>query len=159
MPDLEGLLQRLNDGHVEFVVVGGFAAVAHGSPLLTMDVDICCHFTPANLLRLQAALADLHPVHRLTPRKLPLALTEESCRVLKNLYLETDYGQLDCLGSVTGIGDFNAARDESVEVQTSAGPCRVLSLRALIRAKEAMGRLRDRETVVYLKALEERQGT
>ncbi len=94
----------------------------------------------------------------MTPRKLPLALTEESCRVLKNLYLETDYGQLDCLGSVTGIGDFKAARDESVEVQTSAGPCRVLSLRALIRAKEAMGRPRDRETVVYLKALEERQG-
>jgi molybdopterin-guanine dinucleotide biosynthesis protein len=45
MPDFESLLSRLIDHHVDFVIVGGFAAVAHGSSLLTQDVDICCRLS------------------------------------------------------------------------------------------------------------------
>ena len=44
MGDLNSLLQRLIRHRVDFVVVGGYAAVAHGSSLVTMDVDICCDF-------------------------------------------------------------------------------------------------------------------
>jgi len=43
-PDLESLLGRLIRGDVEFVVVGGFAAVAHGASLLTQDLEVCCAF-------------------------------------------------------------------------------------------------------------------
>ena len=78
MSDLETLLKRLLDQRVEFVIVGGYAVMAHGAPLVTQDVDICCRFNAANLLRLQAAAADLHPVHRMTPQKLPLHLTRKS---------------------------------------------------------------------------------
>jgi hypothetical protein len=156
MPNLESLLERLVRSRVAFVVVGGFAAVAHGVSLLTEDVDVCCRFTPANLLKLQAALRDLHPVHRMTPARLPLALTPQSCVRLKNLYLDTDYGQLDCLGEVKGIGDYQSVAKCSVVVDLPFGPCRVLDIAALIRSKEAMDRPRDRAAIVQLRAIKER---
>ena len=46
MPDFESLLNRLIQSNVEFVIVGGFAAVAHGVSLPTQDIDVCCRFTP-----------------------------------------------------------------------------------------------------------------
>jgi hypothetical protein len=153
MPDLEGLLGRLITEGVEFVIVGGFAAMAHGSSLMTQDVDICCRFSPENLMQIQHALTDLHPVHRMTPQKLPLALTPESCGALQNLYLQTDLGQLDCLSSILGVGDFETVKAHSIELALPMGPCRILSLDTLIKAKEAMGRQRDKEAVLQLKAL------
>ncbi|MCX6998670.1 MAG: nucleotidyltransferase [Kiritimatiellaeota bacterium] len=156
MGDLNSLLQRLIRHQVDFVVVGGYAAVAHGSSLVTMDVDICGDFSAGNLRRLQEALADLHPVHRMTPRRLPLRITPEFCRGLKNLYLDTDLGQLDCLNAVLGIGEFPAVRRRSVTIRLPFGRCRILALDALIEAKQAMNRPRDQETVLQLRAIQER---
>jgi hypothetical protein len=39
--DLAGLLHRLAEYDVDFVVVGGFAAIVHGSTLVTQDIDVC----------------------------------------------------------------------------------------------------------------------
>jgi hypothetical protein len=154
---LRGLLDRLISGKVRFVVVGGYAAVAHGSSLMTMDVDLCCDMAPANLLRLMKAIEDLHPVHRMTPKRLPLRLTRESARGWKNLYLDTDWGQLDCLGEIRGVGGYAECRARSVRIRLDAGECRVLGLPALIRAKQAMGRPRDLETVAQLRAIRRRK--
>jgi hypothetical protein len=158
VPDLESLLHRVIQGEVEFVVVGGFAAVAHGVSLPTQDIDVCCRFTAANLLRLQEAIADLHPVHRMVPTRPALSLTKETCAGLRNLYLDTDWGQLDCLGEVLGVGSYEDVAAQSVPLELAGGVCRVLSIGALIRAKEAMGRQRDREAVLQLRAIRERQG-
>jgi hypothetical protein len=141
---------------VEFVVVGGFAAVAHGVTLLTQDIDICCRFTSGNLLRLQAALAGLRPVHRMATGHPPLSLTAETAAGFHNLYLETAWGQLDCLGEVLGVGGFDDVLGKSVEIQLPGGSCRVLAIDALIRAKQAMGRDKDRETIIQLRAIQER---
>ena len=156
MTDLEKLLERLIAHDVAFVIVGGYAAVAHGVTLVTRDVDICCRFTATNLLRLQAAFNDLHPNHRLTPKRLPLNLTVGRCRGLKNLYLQTDWGVVDCLGEVLGVGSYAAVQKQSIAVKLPFGTCRVLGLDALIKAKEAMGRPHDLESVVQLKAIKAR---
>ena len=156
MPDIDLLLKRLIDHKVEFVIVGGFAAVTHGAALMTQDVDVACRFSPVNLLRLQAAQSDLHPFHRMTPSHLPLKLTRAKCRGLKNLYLATDWGQLDCLGEVLGLGGYDEVKKQSVVLSLEIGQCRVLSLDALIRAKKAMGRPRDHEAVRQLEAIRER---
>jgi hypothetical protein len=156
MPDLESLLARLIKGRVDFIVVGGFAAIAHGVTLLTEYIDICCPFSIENLLALQAALRDLHPVHRLTPARWPLELTAESCQGLRNLYLDTDFGQLDCLSNVRGLGEYDKVKEHGVELLLEEGSCRVLSLDALIIAKEMMGRTRDKMAVQQLRAIKER---
>ncbi len=53
--------------------------------------------------RLQKALADLNPVHRMTSNRNKLELTAENCSQFKNLYLDTDIGQLDCLEQIEGM--------------------------------------------------------
>jgi hypothetical protein len=156
MQDLSELTRRLIEAQVEFVLVGGFAAVAHGVTLVTRAVDICCRFNETNLMRIQKAFANLHPVHRLRP-DLPFELTPEQCAGLKNLYLKTDLGIVDCVGEILGIGDFESVLKHSVEVALPFGNCRILHLEALIRAKEAMNRDHDRITVRQLKEIRRRQ--
>ena len=156
MQNLSELTRRLVESQVEFVLVGGFAAVAHGATLVTRDVDICCRFSEANLKRIQRALSQLHPVHRSRP-DLPLDLTPEQFSSLKNLYLKTDLGVVDCLSEVRGIGDFDAAVKQSVEVELPFGHCRILDIDGLIRAKEAMNRDHDRITVRQLREIKKRQ--
>jgi hypothetical protein len=157
MDDLVKLLERLNQHEVEYVLVGGLAAVLHGVTLVTRDVDICCAFTPENLSRLGQALADLHPVHRMTPQRLPLVLTPGLCARLKNLYLQDDWGILDCLSKVNGLGKFKQVCRHSQIIHLPIGPCRVLDLDGIISAKEAMDRLQDRLALVQLKAIRARR--
>lgn len=156
MQNLSGLVRRLIAAEVEFVLVGGFAAVAHGVTLVTRDVDICCRFTETNLMRIQKAFADLHPVHR--PRTdLPLNLTPEQCARLKNLYLKTDLGFVDCLSEILGVGDFDEVFRQAIEVELPSGKCRVLDIAVLISAKEAMNRDHDKIAVKQLKEIKKRQ--
>lgn len=155
MQNLSELVRRLIAADVEFVLVGGFAAVAHGAALVTRDVDICCRFTDANLMRIQEALSDLHPVHR-QRTDLPLDLTPELCAGMKNLYLKTDMGSLDCLGEILGVGNFDEVARHAVAVELPSGTCRVLGLDALIHAKEAMGRDHDKITVKHLREIQAR---
>lgn len=156
MQNLSELTRRLIVSQVEFVLVGGFAAAAHGVLLVTSDVDICCRFNEDNLKRIQSAFADLHPVHRSRP-DLQLQLTPAECASLKNLYLKTDLGVVDCLGEVLGVGDFDAVLNHSVEVELPVGKCRIIDIKTLIRAKEAMNRDHDRITVKHLKEIIKQQ--
>jgi hypothetical protein len=61
----------------------------HGASLVTKDVDICCRLGPENLRRLETAVKDLNPVHRMTPNKIPFVLNDRLARDLKNIYLRT----------------------------------------------------------------------
>ncbi len=150
------ILGRLSQAQVEFVVIGGVCAVLHGVSVVTFDLDICGPFSEANLRRLETALKDLHPYHRLTPQHLPLQLTNEVIPQLKNLYLQTDWGKLDCLTEVAGLGSYDTVKERSIEQNTSYGRIRLLSLDALISAKQAMGRDRDVAAVKQLTAIRER---
>lgn len=151
--DFVSLLEHLVEAGVDFVIVGGFAGVIHGGTYITQDIDICCDFSSANLLALQKAVANLHPVHRMTPRRKKLELTEKNCGQFKNLYLDTDIGQLDCVSFIDGLGDYQKVRKASVPVKMGRTKLRVLSLGALIKAKKAMNRPRDKEALLQLEAI------
>jgi len=156
VPGLENLLTRLLESEVRFVVVGGYAAVAHGSTVLTRDMDICLPFDVENLETLLVAIEDLHPVHRMTPARPAFDRTALTTSWM-SLYLATDWGQLDCLGEIAGIGGYEEVLKRSEEVPLGEASCRILTIEALIRAKEVMGRPKDRETVIQLRAIRERQ--
>ncbi len=151
------LLERLARAGVDFVIVGGYAGVVHGCTCTTQDIDLCCDFSVANLLALQRALSDLHPVHRMTPGRQPLELTAANAGDFKNLYLDTDLGQLDCLGEIQGLGGFAQVKQASLRIEVEGVELRVLTVDALIRAKEAMHRPRDREALRQLKAIRKLQ--
>ena len=150
------ILDCLIQHEVAFVVIGGMAAVAHGSSQLTQDLDICVPLGAEAFLQLQTALQGLHPRVRTGRERVPLDLDRDIAARLKNLYLLTDEGNLDCLGDVIGVGGYEAALAESVEIQLNGRPCHVLGLLALIRSKEALGRPRDLLTATELRAILER---
>lgn len=156
MQHLQQLLERLILHEVEFVLVGGLAAWVHGSGLATRDLDVCCRFSEANLMRLQRSLEGLHPVHRMRP-DLPLDLTPQQCIDLKNLYVKTDVGIIDCLGMVLGVGDYDDVFAHSDVIDLPVGPCRILDLETLIQAKEAMARPHDLLTAQQLRAVQSRK--
>lgn len=148
------LLSKLNQSQVRFVIIGGFAGVVYGATgAVTQDIEICCEFTTENLLRLQEALAEFHPVNRMMSGRVKLELTEQNCKDCKNLYLDTDLGQLDCIGYVKGVGDFNSCRQASRVIEVDDEKFHVLTIEALIQAKQAMNRPRDKETVIQLETI------
>ena len=93
----------------------------------------------------------------MTPNKLPFALTDELSSSLKNLYLQTDLGKLDCLSEVTGVGDYDTALKRSIEFNMSFGPIRMFDLETLIISKEAVGREKDKYALPVLRALAEKK--
>jgi hypothetical protein len=153
----KGLLVRLKEQGVEFVVIGGVCGVFHGIALLTYDLDICCRLNRENLRRIERAVRDLHPYHRLAANKLPLELTDDLCDRLKNVHLQTDLGILDCLGEVSGIGAYEQVLQHSITHQTSYGEFQILTLDALIAAKEAAGREKDLYAVRLLRGIKEKK--
>jgi len=156
MRDVETLLPRLIDTGMEFVIVGGFAAVAHGATRLTQDLDVCCPFTDENLRRLIAAIGGLNPRFR-GPSRRALPETSEELAGFKNLYLETDLGELDVLGEIAGIGSFPAVRARSEVVTLWARAVRILQLDALVESKRALARGKDLEALRELEVILARQ--
>jgi predicted nucleotidyltransferase len=155
--DFFGLIERLAQSEVDFVIVGGFAGVVYGCTYVTQDIDICCDFTAENLFRLQKALCGINPVHRMTPKRPKFEITEKNSDSFNNLYLDTDIGQLDCLSFIDGIGDYQNVEKESVLIDADGVHLKVLSLDSLIKAKKAMKRPRDREAIMQLESIKKLQ--
>jgi len=154
---LIALLEQLDKHKVNYCLVGGFAAMAHGSHLVTTDVDVACSMKPENLEKLFHAVAPYQPKHRMAKPPTPFTIEDARSHAWRNVYLRTDLGQLDCLGEVKGIGDFDEIMKSCVELEMETFQLKVISLDALIEAKEAMGRPRDLENVRILRAIRERQ--
>jgi len=156
--DLNQLIQRLCDADVEFVIVGGFAAMLHGSSLVTRDLDVCAVLSADNVQKLRLAFSDAHPAHRLTPQKLSFLDNPEPGVEVRNLYLRTDFGPLDVLSSIRGVGDFERVREHALEIELFGRRCHIISLDDLLRAKEAMGREKDLFTAKELRAIRDKPG-
>lgn len=153
MKNLHLLLQRFADAGLEFVVVGGFAGVLHGSSYVTDDLDICAVMSPETVAKLRNALADMQPVHRMTPKRLSFLKHPPQGQPVANFYLETDAGVVDVLGDILGVGDYQTLARRAVEISLFGRFCRVISLEDLIKAKEAMGREKDLLTAKELRAI------
>jgi hypothetical protein len=153
--NFKGLMVRLLDTGLNFVVIGGVCASYYGYTANTYDLDICCDFSEANVRKIHAAVADLNPVHRITPQRLPFELTENVLLGLKNLYLGTSMGKLDCVSEVPGVGTYEEASRQSRVASLFERQFRFLSIDALINAKKATARPNDMRTVGQLEAIRE----
>jgi len=154
---LNRLIERLCDAGIDFVVVGGFAGVLHGSTLVTRDLDVCVVLGAENVARLREVFRDLKPRHRFSSPKLSFLDNPEPGVALNNIYLETELGPIDLLGSIKGVGDFERVHAESIEIELFGRRCRVISIEALIQAKDAMGREKDLIASKELRAIAEKQ--
>ncbi|MBM3772781.1 MAG: hypothetical protein FJW27_16115 [Acidimicrobiia bacterium] len=155
MTDFERLLRALGAGGVEFVVIGGLAANAHGAIRTTRDLDIVYARTAENHTRLARALAPLHPYLRGAPAGLPFRLDEPTLQAGLNFTLTTSAGELDLLGEVAGGGTYQALIPHSRRLDLLGTTCWCVDLDTLIRLKQAAGRPKDFEALAELVALRE----
>lgn len=158
MTDFASLIRTLATHHVEFILVGGGAATAHGSARLTQDLDIVYRRTIDNLARLTTSLAPLKPYLRGAPPGLPFRWDADTLARGLNFTLVTDLGDLDLLGKIIGGGRYEDLLPHTIMLNLFGVSCRCLGLRRLLDVKRAAGCPRDLEAVAELEILfEERE--
>jgi hypothetical protein len=144
----------LNRHGVEYIVIGGVAAITLGSPLLTSDFDICYRRSKENTNRLASALQELQARPRGMDPALPFILDGATLRNGDTFTFETSAGDLDCLGSPSGTSGYTDLVRAALTVDLGEGlTARVCSLDDLIRMKRAAGRPKDLYAVENLLAL------
>jgi hypothetical protein len=150
-PRFAEILRLLATHDVEFIVVGMTAGILQGAPVTTLDLDVVHRRTPENVARLLHVLAGLDAVYRHDPRRLR---PRESHLVSPgHQLLTTTHGDLDCLGTLgEGMG-YEQLLEQTVAMDLVGGmTVRVLSLSALIDAKERAGRPKDLAALPVLRA-------
>ena len=155
MIGIERLLGALHDGGVDFILVGGVAARAHGSARITQDADVSYSRAEPNLARLAAALAPLRPYLRGAPPGLPFEWSVATLRAGLNFTLTTTAGDIDLLGEIAGGGRYEDLLSHTILVTVFGRDIRLLDLPWLIRVKRAGGRPKDLEVIAELQALAE----
>lgn len=144
MPEgkLTSVLRDLARREIRFILVGGLAAVLHGAPVHTYDVDVVYCRQPENIRRLLDFLTDADAIFRTQPeRKLR---PDESHMGRGHLNLLTRYGPLDLLGTIGNGLDYDALLPRSTPMSIGAGvSISVLNLEAIIAIKEQLGTEKD----------------
>lgn len=147
------MLHGLTAERVRFVVVGGVAAAAHGSTIVTNDLDVCYDAGAANVQRLAALLHKWGAYPRGVEPGLPFFMDAKQFHITPVMTLTTREGDIDVLDRVEGVGDFRAAYGQSVIFRAFDVRFRALELTALIAAKRAAGRPKDIAQLPELEAL------
>ncbi len=147
----------LADHDVEYVLIGGLAAVVRGSTAMTNDADIVPAPTLDNLERLGAALVILEAQLRSErdPAGIAFDPHPELLASVDVLPMTTRCGDLDLTLRPAGIDDYSKLRAASDEFELGGRRVQVAALDDIIRSKEAAGRARDRATLPILYALRE----
>jgi len=143
MTDFRGLITLLANRSVEFIIVGGAAAIAHGSARLTEDLDIVYKRTPENIAHLVRALAPYKPYLRGAPPGLPFSWNEYVVSSGLNFTLITTLGPLDLWGEIAGGGGYEQLLPHSIFIQLYGVESRCLSLQQLIQVKRAARRPKE----------------
>lgn len=129
------VLRTLDRHGVEYVLIGGLAAVLQGSPLPTYDIDIAPTPSAANGKRLAAALADIDAA--------ALTNAEDAKQALRryvDVSYSTPFGHLDLHYKPAGFESYAALRRNAVPMQLEPDLTVLVSpLRDIIRSRTAAG--------------------
>lgn len=136
---LRGLCRR----DIQFIVVGGLAAVLNGAPVQTYDLDLVYSRKPANIDRLLHFLQDIDAIFRIQPER-QLRPTETHLAGDGHINLLTRYGPVDLLGTIGQNLSFSDLLPHSNEMAIGDGiGVRVLNLETLIYIKEHLSSEKD----------------
>lgn len=145
------ILRALADHRVDFVLIGGLAAVVHGSPYATVDVDIVPRRGRANLAKLSEALRALDA--RVYVSAGETFRFEHDARSLEDAVvwnLATTYGGLDITFEPAATSGYSDLAERATLEDVGGVDVLVAALEDIVRSKSAAGREKD---VVVLPAL------
>lgn len=150
---LEEVVELLNGGDVRYLIIGGWAAIIHGTARATYDVDVLYARDAVNIEKLAATMAAWSPYLRGAPPGLPFRFDPPTIRAGLNFTLTTSHGDIDFLGEVAGGGTYEQLLPFTQVAVSGGRPCRVVNLEMLIQLKRAAGRPKDMEVIAELQAL------
>ncbi|MBK7582993.1 MAG: hypothetical protein IPI67_22705 [Myxococcales bacterium] len=155
--DLPALLAALCDAGVDFIVVGGAAAVIHGAPITTNDLDIVHRRTPENVARLLELVLRLDATLRYDAANRGLRPTAEMLAGKGQINLSTCLGPLDPLCELGAGQGYEELLPHSESVTDEGRQLSVLDLPTLIAVKTKVGRAKDRIVLpILIATLQER---
>lgn len=153
--DLPALLDALDRHEVIYVLIGGSAAVLHGSPFPTEDADITPERSLKNVERLSAALKDLDAKIRANtePGGLPFTHSAESLGDARVWNLTTRAGDLDLCFEPSGTDGYEDLIRDAERVELYGVTVTVASLADVIRSKQAANRPKDQRVLPILREI------
>ena len=116
-------------------------------------MDLCYRRTRENLARLANALRRLKPSLRNAPSNLPFQIDEQSLALGCNFTFETPFGDLDLLGYLEPLGDFDAISTNAESMDVGGFNVKIIGLDDLIKIKEYIRRPKDQESLFQLRAI------
>ena len=135
---------------VDFIIVGGTAAVLEGAPIITLDLDIVFEKTPENISRLVDALTEVN-AHYKDPAGRYIVPDAAKLATFRTNLLVTDLGGLDVLPSIADGLIYSDLLERSSEYEVSGLRLQVLNLDAVIETKEFADRDTDRAVLPILR--------
>lgn len=140
---LRKVFATLHSHDVRYVVIGGIAAILHGVPRATFDLDILIDATPENAGRLLAALS--------AGGFGTASLTDVESILANEITIFDDFVRLDVQISTPGL-TFADAWAHRVEMEFEGQVFHVASRYDVIASKSAAGQPRDLEDVRALES-------
>jgi len=155
--DFLALLRTLLAHQIDFIIVGGVAAVLQGAPIATFDLDLVHSLKADNIDRLLSALQELDAYYRgrgeqrIRPTSMHLASPGHQL-------LMTRFGALDLLGAIGEALSYNDLLPRAIEMEAEGLRFRVLDLERIIEVKEQLGQEKDLAVLPLLRrTLREKQ--
>jgi predicted nucleotidyltransferase len=148
----ETILRGLHEAGIDFIVVGGMAAVMLNAPIITEDLDIVHKRTPENVARLLEWLLGHGAYHRFDLAKRRLPPKEDALLGHGHLNLQIDLGKLDVLCELGEGEGYEEIFADTVVVDNGVFRLQVLGLPRLIAVKARAGRPKDRAVLPVLVA-------
>lgn len=152
------ILRRLVERGVDFVVIGGIAAVLHGSARNTFDLDICFANDDANLIALGDVLTALAARLKGVDEDVPFVADARTLRQVELLTLVTTLGELDVLARPPGAPTYRELRQHADRYDLGGFNVLVASVDDLIAMKHAAGRPKDLLDIEELQAIKRLRG-
>jgi predicted nucleotidyltransferase len=152
-------LRALVQAGVDFVVIGGIAAVAHGGAQLTQDLDIVPAPDDLNFEVLGRTLISLDARLRGVADEIPFVPDGRTLRHTEILCLDTKVGPLDVLRAPKAAPRYPDLRSAALRVLIGDSPVLIASIEDLIAMKLAAGRPKDMVAVEELEAIRRLTGS
>lgn len=150
------ICQVLNEEDVNYVVLGGFAAIIRGSSLPTRDIDIIPDRASGNLDRLGRALTRMNAKIRISGDSVPTKIDGPFLANMPHmLNLVTDFGEMDLTFTPAGsAGDYEGWKANATNEEVGDGLIvSVAALDDIIDSKKAANRPKDQMALPYLESL------
>jgi len=158
---LSEILAGLLEARVDFILVGGLAAVIQGAPVTTMDVDIVHSQSAENIARLLPFLKSVEAVYRRLDEK-QIEPRERELLGRGHVLLATRIGPLDILAVIEGGRSYEDLLEHTVDIGFRGHSLRVLDLKTLVELKKTSTDPKDKQRLPVLREtlrqLEEKYG-